>query len=128
MIEMMPAGRPPKLKRTPLGQRMADAREAAGLTQTELGERIGVSQRVIANWERKPVALRAEQLVALADALSVSADYLLGRPNAKPFSPKGPVGRLREVFEKAHKLSRSQQNLIVEMIEPYVDRFSSKTS
>jgi len=64
----MPAGRPPKLKRTLLGQRMAEAREQAGLTQTELCERIGVSQRVIANWERKPVALRAEKLAALADA------------------------------------------------------------
>jgi transcriptional regulator with XRE-family HTH domain len=128
MIEMMPAGRPPKLRRTPLGQRMADARETAGLTQTELGEKIGVSQRVIANWERKPVALRAEQLIALADALSVSADYLLGRPDAKPSSPKGPVGKLRQAFEKAQKLSRSQQNVIVEVLEAYIDRFSSKTS
>ncbi len=125
MIEMMPAGRPAKLKRTPLGQRMAEAREKTGLTQTELGERLGVSQRVIANWERKPVALRAEQLAALADALSVSADFLLGRLDAKsPF----PKGRLREVFEKAHKLPRTQQNLIVDMVEAYVDRFHSKTS
>jgi len=28
--------------------------------------------------------------------LSVSADYLLGRPDAKPSSPKGPFGKLRQ--------------------------------
>lgn len=118
---MMPAGRPPKLKRTPLGQRVADAREKAGLTQTELGKKIGVSQRVVANWERKPVALRAEQLGALADALGVSADYLLGRRNARPPAPKGPPGKLRRAFEKAHKLPRAQQQHILKVVEAFVE-------
>jgi transcriptional regulator with XRE-family HTH domain len=121
MIDTMPAGRPPKLKRTTLGQRTAAAREAAGLTQTELGQKVGVSQRVIANWERKPVALRAEQLIALADALNVSADYLLGRPNGKPASHKGPIGKLRQAFEKAQQLPRSQQQYILKVVEAFVE-------
>ena len=121
MIDVMPAGRPAKRKRTSLGQRVAEAREKAGLTQTELGQKIGVSQRVIANWERKPVALRAEQLAALADALGVSADYLLGRPYAQPPAPKGPTGKLRQAFDKAHKLPRSQQQYILKVVEAFVE-------
>ena len=128
MIAVMPAGRPPKLERTPLGQRMADAREKAGLTQTALGQKLRVSQRVIANWERKPVALRAEQLAALADALGVTADYLLGRPNTKQPAVKGPPGKLRVAFDKAHKLPRHEQNQIVKFVEAYADRYASKAS
>jgi transcriptional regulator with XRE-family HTH domain len=128
MIAIMQTGRPPKLSRTPLGQRVADTREKAGLTQTELGQKLGVSQRVIANWERKPVALRAEQLAALADALGVSADYLLGRPDAKQPAAKGPPGKLRQAFDKAHKLPRHEQNQIVKFVEAYADHYASKAS
>jgi len=128
MIAAMPAGRPAKRDRTPLGQRMAAAREKAGLTQAELGQKLGVSQRVVANWERKPVALRAEQLAALADALSVTADYLLGRPDARQPASKGPPGKLRVAFEKAHKLPRNQQSRIVEFVEAYVNQYATKAS
>jgi transcriptional regulator with XRE-family HTH domain len=107
---------------------MAAAREKAGLTQTELGQKLGISQRVVANWERKPVALRAEQLAALADALGVTADYLLGRPDAKQPAPKGPPGKLRVAFEKAHKLPRHEQNQIVKFVEAYVSQYTSKAS
>ncbi len=78
-------------------------------------------------WERKPVALRAEQLAALADALNVTADFLLGRPTKQP-APKGPPGKLRQAFDRAHKLPRNQQNRIVELVEAYVDRYASKAS
>jgi len=123
MILAMPAGRPPKFPRTALGERMASAREKLGLTQLALGEKLGVSQRVVANWERKPVALRADQLAALAEALGVTGDYLLGRQDAKASGHKGPPGKLRQVFEKAYQLPRSQQNKIVEFVEAYVDRY-----
>jgi len=127
-MPVMPAGRPPKLERTPLGHRMADAREKAGLTQTELGQKLRISQRVVANWERKPVALRAEQLAALADALNVTADYLLGRSDARQPAPKGPPGKLRLAFERAHKLPRHEQNQIVKFVEAYVSQYASKAS
>ena len=75
----MPAGRPAQGKRPSLGQRLAQARQEAGLTQQQLAEMLGVDQRVITYWERKEVALRADQLRALTDALGVTADFLLGR-------------------------------------------------
>ena len=51
----------------------------AGLTQA----RLAVTQPVVAYWGREPVALHVEQLAALADALAVTADCLLGRSDAK---------------------------------------------
>lgn len=115
----MAAGRPARQPRTPFGQRMAQAREHAGLTQAQLAARMGITQPVVAYWEREPVALRIEQLAALADALGVSADYLAGR-STKPPALKGPPSKLRVAFEKAQKLPRSQQQHILKVVEAFV--------
>jgi hypothetical protein len=76
----------------------------------------------VAYWEREPDALKSHQLAALADILGVTGDYLLGRQDAKP-PAKAPPGKLRQVFEKAYRLPRHQQNKIVEFVEAYVDRY-----
>jgi transcriptional regulator with XRE-family HTH domain len=119
----MRTGRPAKYDRTPFGERMAQAREQAGLTQDDLAAKLGLDQRVIAYWERRPVALRPDQLTALADALSVTTDFLLGRDEAKPPTPKGPPGKLRQLFDKAYRLPRHEQNQLVKFVEAYVDRY-----
>jgi len=115
----MPAGRPPSRKRTPLGQHIADARLHAGLTQTELASRVGVSQRVIAYWEREAVSLRPDQIDALADALTITADDLLGRQSSRPRGP-GPVGRAKRLFDSISRLPRHQQEKIISILEPFV--------
>lgn len=35
----------------PIGERIRDARDAAGLKQVELGERLNVSRETVINWE-----------------------------------------------------------------------------
>ena len=48
-----------------LGQRIRNARIAAGLTQRDLGNELGVSYQTIAYWERdtkKPTASHLKQL------------------------------------------------------------------
>ena len=115
----MPAGRPAKQERTPLGGRVARARQQAGLSQEQLAERVGVRQQVIAYWERRPVGLRAEQIVKLAEALGVTTDYLLGRRNGKT-RRSGPAGKMRQLFERASRLPRSQQRKVAEFLEPFL--------
>jgi transcriptional regulator with XRE-family HTH domain len=123
----MKQGRPTTKPRTDFGRRMADARERAGLTQQQLAEKLGTSQRAVAHWERDPVALRPDQIAAVADTLNVTTDELLGR-STKDRTPKGPPGKLRLAFEKAHKLPRNQQSRIVEFVEAYVNQYASKAS
>jgi transcriptional regulator with XRE-family HTH domain len=127
MLLLMKQGRPTTKPRTDFGRRMADARERAGITQQQLAEKLGTSQRAVAHWERDPVALRPDQIAAVADTLNVTTDELLGR-STKDRTPKGPPGKLRLAFEKAHKLPRNQQSRIVEFVEAYVDRYASKAS
>ena len=116
----MPAvGRPAQKERTEFGDRLAAARETAGLTQVQLAKKLGTTQRVVTYWEREPVALRADQLASLADTLNVSADYLLGRDKT-PKRGNGPVGKLRQVFEQASQLPRHQQSKVIEFLENYL--------
>ena len=112
-------GRPSSKKRTALGSRITAARQAAGLTQQELANLTGVTQRVVAYWEREAVSLRADQLDALANALRVTADDLLGRAQPKTRAT-GPVGKARRIFAAISKLPRHQQEKIFSILEPFI--------
>jgi transcriptional regulator with XRE-family HTH domain len=117
--DAMAAGRPAKSPRPSFGERLALARQQAGLTQQQLAEKLGTTQRVITHWEREPVALRADQLGALADALGVTADFLIGRAEPKPRGT-GPVGRARRVLERLSRLPRHRQQKIIDVVEALV--------
>jgi transcriptional regulator with XRE-family HTH domain len=127
ILQGVNTGRPAKHERPVFGQRLAEAREHAGFTQQQLAERVGVDQRVITYWERRPVALRPEQLKGLADALGVTTDYLLDRAT-KLVAPKGPTGKVRQVFERVNQLPRQQQNKVVEFVEAFVNQHAAKAS
>ena len=63
------------------GQRLTQIRKAMGLTQTELGKRIGVSQRIMHHYENKAEYPPTQKLIELAHALNKSIDELLGTEN-----------------------------------------------
>jgi transcriptional regulator with XRE-family HTH domain len=115
----MQTGRPSKRQRPAFGARLHQLRELAGLSQQQMAEKLAVPQRTYAYWEREPVALRAEQMTALADALGTSTDYLLGRQEPKARGT-GPAGKMRQLFEAASRLPRSQQQKVAAVLEPFV--------
>ena len=123
---LMAKGRPSKRPRSAFGERLAAAREHLGLSQMQLAERLGVSQKVITYWERNEVALRSEQLNAIAEALGISVEELLGQPKSKA-RPAGPVGKARLMFEAVSKLPRRQQDKIFDILEPFVKQHRRKS-
>lgn len=60
------------------GRRLAQIRKAKGLTQAELGARVGVSQRIMHHYENKAEYPPAQKIIDLALALDMSVDELLG--------------------------------------------------
>jgi Zn-dependent peptidase ImmA (M78 family)/DNA-binding XRE family transcriptional regulator len=60
-----------------IGERLRGARRAAGLTQAEVGRRIGVTNVAISKYERDLVTPSGERLVHLAEALGVAVAQLL---------------------------------------------------
>jgi transcriptional regulator with XRE-family HTH domain len=62
------------------GDRIRMTRLAIRMSQRELGAKIGKDQAYVSRLERGTFpGITVETLEALADALGVSADYLLGR-------------------------------------------------
>jgi transcriptional regulator with XRE-family HTH domain len=59
------------------GDRLAAAREAAGLGQAELAQRLGVKTKVIEQWEADAKEPRANRLQMVAGMLGVSLMWLL---------------------------------------------------
>ena len=115
----MQTGRPSKRQRPAFGSRLHMLREQAGLSQQQMADTLSIPQRTYAYWEREPVALRAEQITALANALKVSTDFLLGHEELRSRG-SGPTGKMRQIFEAASRLSRNQQQHIVRVIEPFI--------
>ena len=68
-----------------IGRRIKEARESAGLTQRELGDRIGVVEMTVSRYERGVNQPTIEGLSAIADALGVSLVELL--PNSGLTAP-----------------------------------------
>ena len=116
---MSQMGRPTDRKRTAFGERLVAAREAAGMSQRELADKLGMKQRALCWWEREPVALRPEQLTTLAEVLSVTTDQLLGR-NTEKKRGTGPTGKAKKVFEAVSRLPRHHQEKIVAVVESFV--------
>lgn len=103
------------------GQRLARLRKARGYTQTELGERVGVSQRMMTYYERAADHPPAALLPKLAQALGVTADQLLGlRPvEAKPAPPNTRLWRrLREI----EKLPPGERKAVMKILDGLLTR------
>jgi len=118
LSDMPNMGRPSSRKRTAFGERLVAAREEAGLSQRDLADKLGITQRALSWWEREPVALRPEQVAQLATVLEVSTDSLLGMTAKKRGA--GPTGKARRVFEAVSKLPRHHQQKIVDVVESFV--------
>ena len=110
----MKTGRPSKYPRSPFGARLHALREAAGLSQAQVADKLGITQTAYAVWERHPVALRPEQIEQVAVVLGVTAEQLF--TTAKPRG-SGPAGKLRQVFERASSLPRDQQKHVLRVVQ-----------
>ncbi|MBO9441479.1 helix-turn-helix transcriptional regulator [Phaeobacter italicus] len=59
------------------GDRVAAAREAAGMTQAQLARRLGVKKSTLTGWEQDLSEPRANKLTMMAGLLNVSMGWLL---------------------------------------------------
>lgn len=80
-----PTAGPSVKEEAPVNQypRIRDLREDADLTQAQVGERLGLSQRTYAYYESGQRMVPPEVLCALGDLYGVSVDYLLGRTDRR---------------------------------------------
>jgi len=120
----MQTGRPTSKSRPPFGERLYALREAAGLSQQQVAKKLGMKHTAYSWWERHPVALRPEQLLKLAKVFNVTVEELVGADEVKKRG-SGPAGKMRQVFEKASKLPRSQQRQITTVVQALITQHAN---
>jgi transcriptional regulator with XRE-family HTH domain len=101
------------------------ARFTSSISQQQLADRLGLTQRAYAHWERNPVALRPDQLLSLAEALNVSVEDLVGSNGTKKRGT-GPTGKMKQLFEAASQLPRSQQQKLTAVLEAFVNQHAAR--
>jgi transcriptional regulator with XRE-family HTH domain len=102
------------------GARLTALRQAKGMTQVELGDAVGVSNRVIAYYEADGAQPPGAMLVDLARALKTSTDELLGlRPLTEKTSPK--TARLLKRLQRIEELPPADQRAVLKLVDAMLD-------
>jgi len=103
------------------GERLARLRKARGYTQTELGEILGLSQRMMTYYEREEGRPPAHLLGQMAEALGVSVEELLGlKPVADKPAPRNT--RLWRKLREIEKLPASDRKAVIKLVDGLLAR------
>jgi transcriptional regulator with XRE-family HTH domain len=107
-----------------LGARVAQLRKEQALTQVQLAEALGISQQMVASYEVGRRRIPVSMLQALALALAVDIDGLLGDA-AKARSKRGPAPVLARHMERISSLPKTQQKFVIQVLESVLAQAST---
>lgn len=80
-----------------IGEQISELRKAKGLTQNELGERVGVSFQAVSKWERGETLPDITLLPILANVLETTVDFILnGKERVVEYKGKFSVADMRK--------------------------------
>ena len=100
------------------GERLRKTREGKGLTQGELAQKAGLQGSAISHFESGRRSPSFDNLRRLADALSVTIDFLLDR-ETEPKSA-GPVAE--QLFRDFGQMSANDQETIAQMAKMLAEK------
>jgi transcriptional regulator with XRE-family HTH domain len=98
------------------GARIAQRRKQLGLTQIQMGEALGIAQQTYASYETGRRRVPVSALSALAQALALEVDILLGHA-AKTKAKRGPAPQFQKQIEQISQLPKPRQRFIIQMLE-----------
>lgn len=98
-----------------LGARLASLRKAAGLTQAEVADALGIPQTTVSFYEREASYLPSSILPPLAQLLGVSIEEILGMESESP-RKRGPKSRLERQFEAIQEMPPGKQQFISKLL------------
>lgn len=87
-----------------IGSRLKAARVAAGLTQSQAGEKIGIGKAGISLWEKGERAMDVVKIVALADLYQVTSDsVIMGGPTLATTKDAQRIARQFDLLPPKYK-------------------------
>ena len=84
--------------KTTFGQILKKNRRSLGLSQAELGEKLGVSVQTVSRWENDGGMPDISQIVPLAKILGTSCDVLLGMENSEEEMVKEALNEVKHLW------------------------------
>ena len=99
-----------------VGHNIKTVRKAAGETQQQLGEAVGVVQQSVAAWESGRCMPDMVSLVNIAKHYNITTDAILGLGGMLPTLERGTLNELRENMELARKLPEDLRQSILALI------------
>jgi len=112
--------------KTPLpdgfAERLRELRKQKGLSQTELGERVGVHYTHIGRYERGVSRPAADTLKRLADALGVSGDYLLEGAVEEAARARFEDRELLQQFQEIEKLPEEDKAVVKRFLDAFLTK------
>jgi transcriptional regulator with XRE-family HTH domain len=103
---------------------MAAFRVAKGLSQRELGEKLGMTRDRVVYYEREARNPSLEVVQKVADFFSVTVGELL-KDTTKTARKPGPPSHFTQLAERLDRLPRSQQKTVATMLEGYLKQLAS---
>jgi transcriptional regulator with XRE-family HTH domain len=108
------------------GERLVTLRKAAGFTQQELAQELGVSRRMIAYYEGETQHPPTTILPRLAQALGVSADELLNGNGRREAAPPAASVRLQRKLQQLEKLGAKERRQAMQLLDMFIEREALK--
>lgn len=106
---------------TGFGARLAQLRKAAGYTQLELANEVGVSRRMMTYYESQSAHPPTHLLTEIARALHLSTDELLGAtPIKKAARPAN--SRLQRRLQAIEKLEAKDKRQVLQLLDAFIER------
>lgn len=121
------------------GDRIKQLREHSGMTQAELGKKIGVSDRVIGYYEsNQRFPRKQEVIIKLANEFNVTVDYLMGTsdrekdptstvlyessiPQSPPVQVETLISNLELLFAGGQLAEKDKDKVYQAITEIYID-------
>lgn len=114
-LELAPMTQDEKAFFKAMGARIAELRKASSITQAQLAETMDVSQQTVASWEVGRRGVPVSVVPALARALGVSVEALIGE-TPQP-GKRGPTPKLQQQLERLASLPKPKQRAVMEVLE-----------
>ncbi len=100
--------------------RLKIIRTQKGFSQSELGKRVGIHYTQVGRYENKGAQPTAEVLAKLAEALEVSADYLMNGTTDEQAETTISDKELLRQFKRLERLSEEQKYIVKELIDAFI--------
>lgn len=107
---------------TMLGKRINELRKSSGMTQEELGKKLGVIKQTVSSWENDSSEPNHVATIALAKLFGVTTDYLLGAEG----DAMGTEEKINEIAQRVGRNIRSIREQAGLSQDEFAEGFSVK--